>query len=236
MARRTKQIITTKEYVDPVTNKKETFSVIQQETTGRRNFYILYMSNLMKLFDILGGKKYKIVEFLIDNMNSDQQIVMTTQEIANKTGISKVTVIETLKIMEENNLIVRKTGMVMFNPQLFNKKKQLGEQRLLLTFKEIGYENEQQSTNPSKIDSKAPTSNDSQQECNNTPQATNALKIDSKAPTSDSNTQEGITAQNDKIPLKNDSKGHTGKSKKSNQSKDEIYIFPGQMTLDDYLS
>ena len=177
MARRTKQIITTKDYVDPVTNQKETFSVIQQETTGRRGFHILYMTSLMKLFDILGGKKYKIVEFLIDNMNNDQQIIMTIQEIANKSNISKVTIIETLKIMEENELIIRKTGMIMFNPKFFNKKSQTGEQKLLLTFREI--QSEQPKTSPTS-DFKALTSNDDTQKSITTSNDTNLFKIDSE--------------------------------------------------------
>lgn len=61
---------------------------------------------------------------------------MAYREIANKSGISYYTVANTLKLMEENNLIVRKTGCIMINPKLFNNKTSQREQYILL-FKTI---------------------------------------------------------------------------------------------------
>ena len=45
-------------------------------------------------------------------------MIATTREIAKATGTSLQTVITTLKILEEGNIIKRKTGVLMLNPEL----------------------------------------------------------------------------------------------------------------------
>lgn len=131
-----------KELVDPVTGEMIPCALIEQNTQGRRNFFITYMYNIMKLFDVFGGKKYKVLEFIIDHMNSDNQLIMTTKELSEKSGISRKTVIETLKLLEENNLVVRKTGVVMLNPKLFNNKTAQKEQYMLIKYNQIKSESE----------------------------------------------------------------------------------------------
>jgi hypothetical protein len=135
------KLIGSKELVDPNTGEIYPCNVIAQDVQGRRNFYIMYMYNLMKLFDILGGQKYKLLEFIIDNMDSEQKLVMTIKEISQKSHISRQTVIDTLKILEQNNLIVRKTGCIMLNPKLFNNKSTSGEQSLLIKYNQIKKDN-----------------------------------------------------------------------------------------------
>jgi predicted transcriptional regulator len=130
-----------KELVDPQTGEIIPCEIISQDVQGRRNFYIMYMSNMMKLFDIFGGQKYKLLEFIIDNMDSEQKLVMTIKEISQKSHISRQTVIDTLRILEQNNLIVRKTGCIMLNPKLFNNKSTSGEQSLLIKYNQIKKDN-----------------------------------------------------------------------------------------------
>lgn len=162
MGNKTK-IIGSKELVDPTTGEVIPCSLVQQDTYGRRNFYITYMYNIMKLFDVLGGKKYKVLEFIIDNMNYENQLIMTTREIEKKSGISKKTILETLKLLEENNLIVRKTGVVMLNPKLFNNKKDYQEQYMLIKYNQIKRESDSNQTNNDSSDNQIKSESDSNQ-------------------------------------------------------------------------
>lgn len=108
------KLVGSKNLVDPSTGEIINCEIISQDCQNkRRNFYILYMYNLMKIFDVFGGAKYKVLEFFIDNMNNDNQLIMTIKEISEKSGISRKTVGETLQILEDNNLIVRKVGCFM---------------------------------------------------------------------------------------------------------------------------
>ena len=126
-----------KELVDPKTGEVIQCDLIQQDVNGRRNFYIAYMYNVLKLFNVLGGQKFKVVEFIINNMNSDNQVLMTIKEFSDKSGISLSTVKRTIKLLEENNLVVRKTGVIMLNPKLFNNKKNYQEQYMLVKYNQI---------------------------------------------------------------------------------------------------
>ena len=126
-----------KELVDPKTGEVIQCDLIQQDVNGRRNFYIAYMYNVLKLFDVLGGQKFKVVEFIINNMNSDNQVLMTAKELSDKSGISLSTVKRTIKLLEENNLLVRKIGVIMLNPKLFNNKKNYQEQYMLVKYNQI---------------------------------------------------------------------------------------------------
>lgn len=120
------------ELIDKATGELICGKVISQQ--GRRNFYIAYMCNLLNLFDVLGGKKYKVLKFIVDNMDSEQKLVMTTMEMERKSGVCRKTISETLKLLERNNLIVRKTGAIMLNPKLFNNRSAKGEQYLLFKY------------------------------------------------------------------------------------------------------
>lgn len=132
------KLVGSKNLVDPSTGEIINCEIISQDCQNkRRNFYILYMYNLMKIFDVFGGAKYKVLEFFIDNMNNDNQLIMTIKEISEKSGISRKTVGETLQILEDNNLIVRKVGCFMLNPKLFNNKKENGELSLLIKYSQI---------------------------------------------------------------------------------------------------
>ena len=64
-------------------------------------------------------EKTKIVNYILDNVHlSNNIIVTTTREIAKATNTSTQTVTRTLKILEEGNIIKRRTGALMLNPEL----------------------------------------------------------------------------------------------------------------------
>ncbi len=62
-------------------------------------------------------------------------MIATTREIAKATGTSLQTVITTLKILEEGNIIKRKkTGVLMLNPELLMRGDDQKQKYLLLEF------------------------------------------------------------------------------------------------------
>ncbi|WP_425348387.1 replication/maintenance protein RepL, partial [Staphylococcus aureus] len=57
--------------------------------------------------------------YILDNIHlSNNTMIATTREIAKATGPSLQSVTTTLKILEEGNIIKRKTGALMLNPEL----------------------------------------------------------------------------------------------------------------------
>ncbi|HDD6594476.1 replication/maintenance protein RepL, partial [Staphylococcus haemolyticus] len=88
----------------------EVDKLYRKQTSG--NFVKAYIVQLISMLDMIGGKKLKIVNYILDNVHlSNNTMIATTREIAKATGTSLQTVITTLKILEEGNIIKRKTGV-----------------------------------------------------------------------------------------------------------------------------
>ncbi len=102
---------------------------------NRQGFMITYITELINLLDTLGTKKMKIVKYILENMSkSENTLIMTIREIAEETKTSTKTVNETLKLLEENSIIQRKTGAIMINPRLIHKGNNNKEKALLTRF------------------------------------------------------------------------------------------------------
>ncbi|HDD6340572.1 TPA: replication/maintenance protein RepL [Staphylococcus aureus] len=111
----------------------EVDKLYRKQTSG--NFVKAYIVQLISMLDMIGGKKLKIVNYILDNVHlSNNTMIATTREIAKATGTSLQTVITTLKILEEGNIIKRKTGVLMLNPELLTRGDDQKQKYLLLEF------------------------------------------------------------------------------------------------------
>lgn len=84
----------------------------------RNGFEITYLAYFCDLFDKLGGKKYTVFKYIIEHKNSDNQLVITMRELAEKTNTSTKTVNDTIKLLREAGLISTRTGAIMLYPRL----------------------------------------------------------------------------------------------------------------------
>lgn len=100
----------------------------------RQGFEITYLSYFFDLFDQLGGKKYKVFKYIIENKSSENTLIITTEELAKKCKVGRNTVNETLKLLTKANLITRRTGAIMLNPKLSHRGKDTKEKYLLTKF------------------------------------------------------------------------------------------------------
>lgn len=103
----------------------------------RNGFEITYLTYFMELFDQLGGRKYKVFKYIIENKNSENQLIITTRELAVKTKTSLPTVSATLKLLKNANLIEQRTGAIMLNPKLAHRGNDKKEAFLLARFEEF---------------------------------------------------------------------------------------------------
>ena len=72
---------------------------------NRNGFEITYLAYFIDLFDKLGGKKYVVFKYIIENKSADNTLIITVRELAEKTGTSTRTVQDTLKLLREAGLI-----------------------------------------------------------------------------------------------------------------------------------
>lgn len=105
---------------------------------SRSGFRITYLTAILNLFDELGGKKYKVISYILDNMDvSSNTLITTVDKLVEKTKVSKPTVIETLKLLEKAKIIKRTTGAIMLSPELVHRGSNEKEKLLLTRFEEF---------------------------------------------------------------------------------------------------
>lgn len=131
------KVIGTRNLVDTQTgeeiNTTETVSGTQDI-----NFHKVWLFNLIQTLDILGGKKIKVVNYILDNLDDSTNVLIATQrEIAQKSGVSLQTVSSTMKKLVDSNFLQKRTGVYMVNPDILVKGKNPKRQYLLMRFEQF---------------------------------------------------------------------------------------------------
>jgi len=100
----------------------------------RNGFEITYLTYFFNLFDKLAGKKYAVVKYILENKSSDNTLIITARELAKKSGVGYNTVIDTLKLLKDANLIQTRTGAIMLSPKIAHRGTNKTEKYLLQKF------------------------------------------------------------------------------------------------------
>ena len=111
----------------------EVDKLYRKQTSG--NFHKAYLIQLISMMDLIGGKKFQVVNYILDNIQwSNNTLIATVKELVETANTSTKTVNTTLKILEEGNIIKRRTGALMLNPELLMRGDDQKQKYLLLEF------------------------------------------------------------------------------------------------------
>lgn len=103
----------------------------------RGKFEIVYTAELLGVLEKLGNKKIQVLSYLLDNKDGNNSLNMTNTEIANNIGIARKTVVETMKILENADLVRRKNSVIMFSSKLMIKGNRMREAYLMRKYEEM---------------------------------------------------------------------------------------------------
>lgn len=103
----------------------------------RNGFEITYLAYLFDVFDQLGGQKYKVFKYIVENKSSDNTLIITNRELAKNCDVALSTVQEALKLLKEKGLIATRTGAIMLLPKIAHRGKLGREQFLMHKFQEF---------------------------------------------------------------------------------------------------
>lgn len=124
----------------------EVDKLYRKQTSG--NFHKAYLIQLISMMDMIGNQKFKVVNYILDNIHwSNNTLIATVKEMVKATGTSKQTVITTLKALEEGNIIKRRVGALMLNPELLMRGDDQKQKYLLLEFGSFEQEANQKQNN-----------------------------------------------------------------------------------------
>lgn len=84
------------------------------------NFVKMYKKNMIKMFEVIGGKKAQVVIYILNNLQlSNNTLIKTQREIAEYCKVSTKTVNETLTDLRKKGILKKKSGAYMLSPDVF---------------------------------------------------------------------------------------------------------------------
>src|SRR5699024_1656264 len=86
------------------------------------NFHKIWLGHMVESLDMIGNQKIRVAMFIMENINKENELIMTYRVIAEKTNTSPQTVSETIKALQETNLLSKiRNGYYRVNPDVIFK-------------------------------------------------------------------------------------------------------------------
>lgn len=112
------KVVGTEKYIKQETGEIAEMQVIEIEERDA-NFHKLWLGHILQSIDLIGNQKTKLAFWILEHLDSENQLVMTQRRIAEKSGISLDTVRLTMKALMESNFLVKiNSGAYRVNPDV----------------------------------------------------------------------------------------------------------------------
>lgn len=136
------KVIGTENYINQSTGEINEMQVIDIEERDA-NFHKLWLGHILNTMDLIGNQKTKLAFWILDNLNSENQLIMTQRKIAEKSKISYPTVSRTMKALIDSNFLVQiNGGAYQVNPDVLFKGGKNARMNVLLKYHESKNEEE----------------------------------------------------------------------------------------------
>jgi len=134
------KVIGTETYIKQDTGELSEMQVISIEERDF-NFHKVWLEHIIHSMDLIGNQKTRLAFWIIENLDRENQLVMTQRKIAEKTGISLETVRQTMKALMESDFIVKiNSGAYRINPEKIFKGGKSDRMNVLLKYHEAKQE------------------------------------------------------------------------------------------------
>jgi len=132
------EVVGTETYINQRTGEVQEMRVINT-CEQDFNFKKIWLAHILEAVDELGNGKMQVLMYLLDKNNSaaGNLVVATQRELATACKVSINTVTRTLRSLEANNIIRRKTGAIYLNPEVVFKGKSKQRMSVLINYEKI---------------------------------------------------------------------------------------------------
>jgi len=128
-----------KNLIDSDTGEVLESTIIVKNVKKDFNFHKIWLQDLINIIEMLGSKKIKIVNYILNKMsNTDNIVYFTQRQLSKDLNISLPTINDTIKTLLESNFMVKKqNGVYQINPDIIIKGTNDKRTNLLIQYKEI---------------------------------------------------------------------------------------------------
>lgn len=131
------KVIGTENYINQKTGEINEMQIIDIEERDA-NFHKLWLGHILNSIDLIGNQKTKLAFWILDNLNSENQLIMTQREISNKTGIARGTITSTLKALVDSNFLkMQQSGVYQVNPDVLFKGGKNSRMNVLIKYHNV---------------------------------------------------------------------------------------------------
>lgn len=128
------KVIGTETFINQQTGEICEMNVLNIEERDA-NFHKIWLGHVIQALDVIGNQKIKVLTFVLDNLNKENQLIMTQRKIAEKSEVSYATVAETIKALQDSNFLVKiNSGAYQVNPDVLFKGSKNNRLNILLQY------------------------------------------------------------------------------------------------------
>ena len=124
----------TQTYINKDTGEVLEMSVTEIEERDA-NFHKIWLGHMLESLDLIGNQKIRVALFIMNNLNRDNEFLMTYDMIEKKAGISRPTIAETMEVLQESDFLQKvKNGHYRINPDVLFKGGKSDRLNILLKY------------------------------------------------------------------------------------------------------
>lgn len=135
------KVVGNTQYINPRTGEIEDFQLIDIEDRDF-NFHKIWLSAIIQSLDIIGNQKTRLAFWIIEHLDSENKLVLTQRQIAQKSHISLKTVTETMGILQDSGFLQKiNIGAYRVNPDVIFKGRYTTRMGILLQYHQTDMDN-----------------------------------------------------------------------------------------------
>ena len=131
------KVIGTETYINQETGEIREMQVMSIEERDA-NFHKIWLEHIIHSMDIIGNQKIRFAFWLLDQMNSENQITMTYRQMSDKSKVSLDTVNRTINALIDSDFLKRyNIGVYQVNPDVIFKGGKANRLNILFEYNNI---------------------------------------------------------------------------------------------------
>lgn len=145
------KVIGKEQYINANTGQLEDFQVVSLQDRDF-NFHKLWLAHIINSLDLIGNQKTKLAFWILDNLDKENQLIMTYRQIAKKTGISIPTVSKTMSALISCDFLQKiNSGAYRVNPDVIFKGSNSARMNVLYKYQDTRIENTKPDNRPDEV-------------------------------------------------------------------------------------